>query len=258
MRKSVKMAIGSATLVLAGSLFSASAFADTTGTGVTASSPATSPSTSVQKTAAKHHLNWGKIALRVSSKDVATKLDLSLQQFHKLLASGDSIDDVITAQSQSDQGVTQSDIQTIITNDLTSKIQTRVTAGHMSQDKATKLETALTKRIPTWMSKKHIGRKPLIHKFEVNAAFLKQVATDLNMTESDLMKELKSGNSITAIAQQAGINESTLQTNLNTWLDTKLNAQVSTLLNKTWGSHKSTTNNSNNATSQSQGSTSSN
>ncbi len=226
--KIAMLSSGVAILVVGGILMAAvPAFASSNGF----SSP--TPASSTTSTKKEHpHPHWLQAILQKNVVQVAKDLNITKQELVKDLTSGKSLDDIATS-SKITQSQLESGLQTIIQNDL----QARVAAQHMTSSREAKLQKNLDNQLSKFMANKHIMRKP--NKFTANINVLNFVATELHLTRSQLISQLKSGKSINQIATAQGVSPSKLQGDITQKLDTQVNSKVGKLLNKTgWFQHK--------------------
>ena len=191
------------------------------------SSPSSTQSVATPSTNhAKYHPNWLRRVLLKNADQVASDLHIKKAQLVQDLSSGKSLDDVAMS-SDVQQSSLQNDIQTMIQSDL----QGLVTNGHMTATREAKLVKNLDARLPKFMENKHLIQKPM--KFKATMNVLHYVATQLHMTRTELVTQLKSGKSITQIATAQGVSPSTLQSTVTQKLDTQVNTKVQNLFNKT-------------------------
>ena len=201
------------------------AFADTT----SGQSSTTTPATQVEH----HHANFVRFSFHKSLPQLAEFFGMTEQQLSSELHSGKSLNAIAVEHSK-----TADSLQTELKSLVHSSLEQHVTSGSMSQDKETSVEQKVDSRLPqmaantTWM-------KPRGHSFSARVDVLGQVAKDLKMNRQDLITQLKSGQSIAAIAQAKGVSVSTLTSELEQTVDSKINDRVAAMLTKSdWFNHQ--------------------
>ena len=230
--KKIKLAIISSVtvgFVAGGILMTASpAFASS---NISLSNSPASTSSKISVNSKHYHPQWLQVILRKNVDQVATDLHMTRQQLVQDLSSRKSLND-IAASSDVTQAQLQSDLQTMIQNEL----QAQVTAHHMTSTREAKLQKNLDNQLPKFMANEHILHKP--NKYEASMNVLNFVAARLHITRAKLISQLRSGKSITQIATALNFSPSKLQSDITQKLDAQINTKVEKLMNKaSWFQH---------------------
>jgi AraC-like DNA-binding protein len=157
---------------------------------------------------------------------LAAYFSMTPQQLRTELTSGKSLDQV--AQEHS---ISPTTLQTEVQSLVHSNLQDRVSAGHMTQTRETKLEQSVDAQLPKVLANTHLIAKPM--EFKAHMYFLNKVAQDLHMTRTQLVTDLKGGQSMAQVAQAQGMSASQLTSDLQQAIDQQMNKRVDTLVNKT-------------------------
>ena len=195
------------------------------------STPTSLGQTSV--TTVKHHGHpeWTRMVMGKSMSQLAGYFNMTPQQLRTELESGKSLDQVAQ-----EHNISQAALQTKVESLVHTILETRVSAGHLTQSRETKLEQAVDAKLPTILASTHLVAKPM--EFKAQMYFMDKVAQDLHMTRSQLVTDLKGGQSIAQVAQAHGVSASQLTADLQQAIDQQVNKRVSTLVNKNNWFHK--------------------
>jgi uncharacterized protein YidB (DUF937 family) len=182
-----------------------SAFADT------ATTPA-SPTSSTQQAHRGHHKG------QFNNQQLLSLLKIDAPTLQQDLKSEQSLADIASA-----QGVNEQDVINLLVQQSTDRINKAVAAGKLTQDKATQREANLSAQVKKMVE--HKGKGGFVHRRNGQGQ-LKQVASELGIDPTQLMSQLKAGQSIADIAATQGKDEQTVINALVTQATTKINAAV--------------------------------
>lgn len=183
-------------------------------TGTSVFAAAKSP-TAVHRAHPRHHL-VSRFKLQIV-KDIRGALSLSPHELRQDLRKGQSMIGIAEA-----HGVSLAKLTSSVEADLKTALNQRVAKGQMTVTKSQRIEKAVSRHLVTWLKKpnKFWMRRP--RRFRWVAASSRV----LGLKPRALMKDLRQGQSIAAVAQQHGMTEASLQSALYNRLQAHLNKRV--------------------------------
>ncbi len=173
-----------------------------------------------------HHRGWGGPFMRQALGDVATALNISPATLQSDLQAGDSIASI--AQTNN---VNLTTLEGTLLTDAKNAIQGAVTAGHLSQAQATKIEAHLSSRIDAMVthSPRQFMRRQMRGPGMMGLArgLMADAASVLKISPTTLQSDLRSGESLATIAQNNHSSASALVIALVSAATSKLQGAVS-------------------------------
>lgn len=183
-------------------------------TGTSVFAAAKSP-TAVHRAQSRYHLvNRFKCQI---VKDVQATLSISPHGLHQDLRQGQSMIAIAGA-----HGVSGASLTSSVEADLKTALNQRVAAGKMTATKSQRIEKAVSRHLSAWLQKPSKFWMRRSRRFRWMAASSRA----LGMKPRMLMKDLRQGESIAAVAQQRGMTEVSLQSALYNRLQTHLSQRV--------------------------------
>ena len=172
-----------------------------------------------------HHHRWHGMAGPQLYKSLAPDLHVTFPQLMKDLRSGQTLNQIAQAQHVS-TATLQTDIQTIVAN----RLQAAEKSGHLTAAQVTAREHAMDARIPSWINHP-LKRRHAREGMKMSLALRPEVAKLLKITPKTLAADMKSGQSIAAVAQAHGVSSQTLTQELDAWAAQKVNARIAKFVN---------------------------
>jgi ribosomal protein S20 len=177
---------------------------------------ASADATTASTTSTTQQAQQGHHKGQFSNQQLLTLLKIDASTLQQDLKAGQSL-----AGIASTQGVSEQDVINLLVQQSTDRINKAVSAGKLTQDKATQREANLPAQV-----KKMVEHKGGFSHKQNGQGQLKQVASILGIDPTQLMTQLKAGQSIADIAAAQGKDEQTVINTLMTQATTKINAAV--------------------------------